>query len=119
MGDLVDWFFKLMGRHSDTYKYLRYDVQYNPWFQLKMTLNDMYAPGWPIGCVSWERFERECHTDQVDRNLPTLEDLGVNLTTMEEQVPWELKPYIEDLYRRKAENLPLPEPEPPLAITKY
>ena len=27
-------------------------------------------------------------TDCVDNSLPTLEDLGVTLTSVEEQVPW-------------------------------
>lgn len=30
--------------------------------------------------------------------MPTLEDLGVNLMPMEQQVPWELKPFRANLY---------------------
>lgn len=36
---------------------------------------------------------QESTTDLVDASIPTLEDLGVTLTKMEDQVPWELKPF--------------------------
>lgn len=35
---------------------------------------------------TWERVERDCHTDVVDPNLPTLSDLGVQLTPLETQI---------------------------------
>lgn len=37
--------------------------------------------------------QQEATTDVVDPALPTLEDLGVTLTHMEDQVPWELRPF--------------------------
>ena len=39
-------------------------------------------------------YEWQDHTtDVVDSSLPTLEDLGVVLTALEDQAPWELRPY--------------------------
>lgn len=36
---------------------------------------------------------QECVSDCFVPGVPTLEDLGVALTVMEDQVPWELKMY--------------------------
>lgn len=36
---------------------------------------------------------QECVSDCVQPGVPTLEDLGVTLTHIEDQVPWELRVY--------------------------
>jgi NADH dehydrogenase (ubiquinone) 1 alpha subcomplex subunit 9 len=36
--------------------------------------------------ISWERVERDCTTDYVDPKMPTLTDLGVQLTPLEEWI---------------------------------
>ncbi|KOB64893.1 NADH-ubiquinone oxidoreductase 39 kDa subunit, partial [Operophtera brumata] len=64
LADLVDWFYKLM-RKDEKWGYQRYDMKYDPILPLKVAL-----PG-----------------------LPTIEDLGVTLTQMEDQAPWELSPF--------------------------
>jgi len=51
-------------------------------------------------------------SDQVLKGVPTLEDLGVNLTHMETQVPWELKPYRAFAYYDE-ELGEFSEPKPP------
>ena len=38
-------------------------------------------------------FSQETVTDEVSSALPTLEDLGVTLTKMEDRIDWELRPY--------------------------
>ena len=55
-------------------------------------------------------------TDVVDASLPTLEDLGVTLTKIEEQAPWELKPYRAHSYY-DAELNEFEKPTPPPIIT--
>lgn len=37
-------------------------------------------------------------SDVVDKKIPTLEDLGVTLTEMESQIPWELRPFKSGAY---------------------
>uniref|UniRef100_A0A7R9EYU0 NADH dehydrogenase [ubiquinone] 1 alpha subcomplex subunit 9, mitochondrial n=1 Tax=Timema bartmani TaxID=61472 RepID=A0A7R9EYU0_9NEOP len=51
-------------------------------------------------------------TDRLLAGVPTLEDLGVTLTTMESQVPWELKPFKAGLYYDE-ELGEFEEPAPP------
>jgi hypothetical protein len=43
-------------------------------------------------------FLQQHTTDTVLPGVPTLEDLGVTLTKMEDQVPWELKPWRAGAY---------------------
>lgn len=53
---------------------------------------------------------QEATTDVVDDSIPTLEDLGVTLTHMEDQVPWELKPFrAHQYYIDKIGEFPKPE----------
>lgn len=54
-------------------------------------------------------------SDEVEKGVPTLEDLGVNLTYMEDQVPWELRPYRAALYY-DAELDEFEKPTPPQYI---
>ncbi|XP_026748292.1 NADH dehydrogenase [ubiquinone] 1 alpha subcomplex subunit 9, mitochondrial [Galleria mellonella] len=92
LADLVDWFYKLM-RKDEKWGYMRYDMKYDPIFPLKVALVNMISPAYPFGNLHWESIEKEATTDKVEPGLPTLEDLGVNLTQIEDQAPWELKPF--------------------------
>ena len=71
---------------------------------------------YPIGNIHWERMEREYTTDELIEGVPTLEDLGVNLTRLEHQVPWELKPFTDGLYYTMNRDDPLPPVRPPNVI---
>uniref|UniRef100_A0A1Y1KG50 NADH dehydrogenase [ubiquinone] 1 alpha subcomplex subunit 9, mitochondrial n=1 Tax=Photinus pyralis TaxID=7054 RepID=A0A1Y1KG50_PHOPY len=112
LSELVDWFYRVM-RKDKEWGYYRYDMKYDPIFKLKVTLTQKLCPSWPVGHLHWERVERECITDTVERGVPTLEDLCVNLMPMENQIPWELKPYIYGIYHgRDLEDFAV-RPEPP------
>jgi NADH dehydrogenase (ubiquinone) 1 alpha subcomplex subunit 9 len=92
LSELVDWFHRIM-RKDEKWGYLRYDLRWDPTFRAKMLFTEAIQFSHPIGNVHSERVEREYVTDKVHKSIPTLEDLGVQLTQMEDQVPWELKPY--------------------------
>ncbi|CAG4940454.1 unnamed protein product [Colias eurytheme] len=111
--DLVTWFYRLM-RKDESWGFKHYDMKYDPiLFPLKVALANKLSPAYPFGCLHWEGLEKEATTDVVDKNLPTLEDLGVTLTHMEDQVPWELKPYRAYLfYIDQLGEFPKPPPPP-------
>ncbi|XP_063530311.1 NADH dehydrogenase [ubiquinone] 1 alpha subcomplex subunit 9, mitochondrial [Cydia strobilella] len=92
LADLVDWFYALM-RKDEKWGYRRLDMKFDPVLGVKVALINLLSPGYPYGNVTWEAIEKESTTDVVDPSLPTLLDLGVNLTEMENQAPWELKPF--------------------------
>ena len=96
--------------------YLRYDMRFDPSFYIKTKVTEMLSPGQPIGELHMERIERECVTDHVLRGVPTLEDLGVQLTSMESQVPWELRPFRAALYF-DADIGDFEAPVPPVTIS--
>lgn len=92
LAEFVDWMFRLM-RKDGEWGYSRYDMKWDPTFMLKAKLIEAVCPGDIVGNLHPERLEREYVTDVVDKKLPTLEDLGVNLTLMEDIMEWELRPY--------------------------
>lgn len=104
-------------RRDTDWGYKRYDLRYDPFFQLKITLTEKLRVGFPIGNLHWERVEREHVTDIVKSDIPTLEDLGINLTAMEDQIPWELKPWIYGLYRGFDADEPFVTPAPPKIVS--
>ncbi|KAG6453805.1 hypothetical protein O3G_MSEX008311 [Manduca sexta] len=111
LADLVDWFYKLM-RKDEKWGYARYDMKYDPLFPLKVTMLNKLSPAYPFGNLHWEGLEKEATTDVLVSGVPTLEDLGVTLTQMEDQVPWELKPY--RAYQYYMDQLgEFPKPDPP------
>lgn len=91
-------------------------MRWDPFFQLKVTLTEKGIVGFPVGNLHWERVEREHVTDEVESSIPTLEDLGVNLTHMEDQVPWELKPFIYGIYYDDTSDEPVLPPAPPKVV---
>ncbi|XP_055855019.1 NADH dehydrogenase [ubiquinone] 1 alpha subcomplex subunit 9, mitochondrial [Episyrphus balteatus] len=115
LSDLVDWFHRVMRKDEKWWGYLRYDMRFDPTFIMKAKLTELICPGNPIGELHMERIERECVTDNVLSGVPTLEDLGVNLTPMENQVPWELRPYRAALYY-DAELGEFETPSPPKTL---
>lgn len=106
-----------MRRTGDEWDYWRYDLRYDPFFKIRVAATNLVCPSWPVGYLTWERIERENFTDIVQSDLPTLEDLGVTLTHMEDQVPWELRPFVWDLYHGFCADAPLPAPDPPKIAT--
>lgn len=105
-----------MGK-GEEWGYWRYDMRFDPVFQMKVTMLNMISPSFPIGDLHWERVEREGVTDTLSRDLPTLEDLGVCPKPLEEQVPWELRPFTHALYYGVAAEEPFPNPPPPKVAT--
>ncbi|XP_048511077.1 NADH dehydrogenase [ubiquinone] 1 alpha subcomplex subunit 9, mitochondrial isoform X2 [Athalia rosae] len=92
LADLVDWMHLLM-RKDKNWGYSRRDMRYDPYFQAKVYINELISPGYPFGYLHWEGIEKEHTSDRVLKSLPTLEDLGIALTDMEDQVPSVLKLY--------------------------
>lgn len=115
LSELVDWFYGLMRKDEKVWGYRRYDMRFDPTFILRTKFTELISPGTPVGQLHMERLELECVTDKVVPGVPTLEDLGVQLTQMEDQVPWELRPYRAALYY-DAELGEFETPPPPKTI---
>jgi len=98
LSELVDWFHRIMRKDDTWWGYQRYDMRWDPTFMMKAKITEMISPNAPIGALCPERVELECVTDNFTSGCPTLEDLGVQLTAMEDQVPWELRPFRAALY---------------------
>lgn len=96
--------------------YSRYDLRFDPMFMLRTKLSFLMSPNEPIGGLHMERLELDCVTDKIDKSTPTLEDLGIELTTLEDQAPWELRPYRAALYYN-AELHEFATPPPPKVIS--
>ncbi|XP_050722577.1 NADH dehydrogenase [ubiquinone] 1 alpha subcomplex subunit 9, mitochondrial-like [Eriocheir sinensis] len=90
LGELIDWFHRVMRKDKET-GYMKYDMKWDPTFQLKARLTE-FLPSWPVNTLTRDKVEREAVTD-ITTGLPTLEDLGVILTKMEDRMDWELKPF--------------------------
>lgn len=112
--ELVDWFYRVM-RKDESWGYIRCDMRFDPTFKLKVALTEAIQISFPIGNLHHERVEREYVTDVVEKGIPTLEDLGVQLTLMEEQVPWELKTFRALQYYDAAVG-EFPNPAPPAFV---
>ncbi|KAJ8971044.1 hypothetical protein NQ317_002310 [Molorchus minor] len=116
LSELVDYFFRVM-RKDENWGYIRYDMRWDPLFQLKVTLTEKASINFPIANLHWQRIERECVTDDVHPDIPTLEDLGISLTPVEEQIPWELKPWTYAIYQgNDIEETILPPAPPKVAM---
>lgn len=104
-----------MRKDNDLWGYYRYDMRWDPSFMIKANVTKTVCLGHPMGNVHPERIEREFITDVVLSNIPTLEDLGVQVTAMEDQVPWELRPYRALQYYDEALN-EFEKPAPPKSV---
>lgn len=85
LSELVDWFHREM-RKDKEWGYWRYDMRFDPTFMMKVAITEFITTSWPVGNLHKERVEREHVSDVVLEGVPTLEDLGVNLTYLEDQV---------------------------------
>ncbi|RLU27007.1 hypothetical protein DMN91_000806 [Ooceraea biroi] len=111
---LVDWFHNVrMHNNPEEYNYRRLDLKYTPFFKLKVALIEAISPAYPIGYLHWELLEREAISDVVSRELPTLEDLGIKLTTLESRIKWELTPFKKDPQYTESVGEFDPVPDPP------
>uniref|UniRef100_G3MLG0 NADH dehydrogenase [ubiquinone] 1 alpha subcomplex subunit 9, mitochondrial n=1 Tax=Amblyomma maculatum TaxID=34609 RepID=G3MLG0_AMBMU len=95
LGELIDYMFRVMRREKEV-GYIRYDMRLDPFFLMRVQFLQMIGLKYPI--LSWERLEREHTTDDVYYELPTLEDLKVKLTYVEDRFPFELKYFREAAY---------------------
>lgn len=86
LSEIVDWMNRVNRRTPEDWGYARYNMRYDPTFFLKTWFNEKITISHPIGDLHKERIEREHVSDVIDDAIPTLEDLGVNLTYMEDQV---------------------------------
>jgi NADH dehydrogenase (ubiquinone) 1 alpha subcomplex subunit 9 len=116
LSELVDWFHRIMRKDQKDWGYIRWDTRFDPFFKPKVLLTEAMCPGNPVGYMCKGRVEREFVTDVLEKSVPTLEDLGVQLMMMEDQVPWELKPFKAALYY-DAEVGEFAEPAPPNYIS--
>lgn len=116
LSELVDWFHRIMNK-ADEWGYYRYDLRFDPLFQLRVSLLPKLTLGtYPKGNIHWEKVERECHSDVVVPEMETLEDLGITLTRMEDQVPWELKTFrAYSYYELELNEFEIPNPPQPVA----
>lgn len=112
LSELVDWFHRVMRKDEKFWGYRRWDARFDPTFIPKVLITEAICPGFPVGNLHKDRVEREYVTDVIKKGVPTLEDLGVQLMLMEEQVPWELKPFRAAAYY-DAEVGEFEEPAPP------
>ncbi|XP_075544059.1 NADH:ubiquinone oxidoreductase subunit 39 isoform X1 [Dermacentor variabilis] len=95
LGELIDYMFRVMRREKEA-GYIRYDMRFDPFFLLRVQFLQMAGLKSPR--LSWERLEREHTSDIVFYEYPTLDDLKVSLTYVEDRFPFELKYYREAAY---------------------
>ncbi|KAI4490313.1 hypothetical protein M0802_010690 [Mischocyttarus mexicanus] len=62
-------------------------------YKLKVSLNDALGNTNRQNNLHWEGIEKDSTSDNVLKDLPTLKDLGINLSLLEEQGAWDLKIY--------------------------
>lgn len=106
LSELLDFFYRCMRHENFKRSYL------TPLFKAKVMFMSN-APSYPI--LTMDKLDRE-HQSDVITGLPTLEELGVCLTRIEDQVPWELKPFRKySYYEEKLGEWPDPEPPRVLA----
>lgn len=108
LGELVDWFHRVM-RKDGSYGYRRYDMKWDWSFQMKARLTE-FCPSWPVNYLTRDKIEREAVSDTIV-GLPTLEDLGVTLTKMEDRINWELRPWrAQSYYDEEVGEFEIPKP---------
>lgn len=91
LSEICDYMYRVM-RKEGVWGYKRTDLRYDPIFHLKVLLSDKLRISNPLGEVHRQRVEREYVDDVILEGVPTLEDLGVELTCMENQVSkWRVK----------------------------
>lgn len=86
LSELIDYMYRVMNRDETDWGYRRYDMKYDPMFQLRVYLNEKFTFSHPVGELNRERVEKEYINDVILEGVPTLEDLGVTPTVIEDQV---------------------------------
>lgn len=94
--ELVEWFLRVLRRDPDIVDGTTViDLKYDPLLLIKAKMNESFPafPSFPYHYLTTDKLERETVTDIVSPVLPTLEDLGVELTKIEDRIDWELRPF--------------------------
>ncbi|XP_076181016.1 NADH:ubiquinone oxidoreductase subunit 39 isoform X2 [Ptiloglossa arizonensis] len=111
LDELVKWFFNLASQGEEGMDYNISHIKYNPFFQWKVSLNEIIYNYYPIASLTWEILEKQHISDKVLPGLPTLEDLGIKPIDMESQIPWEIKPYkFQNYYVEQLGEIVAPPP---------
>lgn len=108
LADLVDYIYRVLRFTSVKRSNL------TPLFKIKAAVMGM-APAEPI--YNPHKLEKEFVTDILTEN-PTLEDLGIQLTRLEDRTPWELKPYRQNMYYEEYLG-EFPDPAPPVPASAH
>lgn len=106
-------------RRDVEWGYWRYDMRFDPLFKWKVDLTEKLSVNWPWGHLHWDKLERDHLSDDIKLGVPTLEDLGVNLTFIEHHVPFLLKPWVYGIYRGLDPDEPQEPATPPKAILSH
>lgn len=85
LSELVDYMYRVM-RKDGEWGFKRYNMRYDPTFFLRVKFNELITFSHYVADFHKERIEREHVSDVIEDGVPTLEDLGVNLTYFEDQV---------------------------------
>lgn len=86
LSDIIDYMYRVMQKDDKYWGYIRYNMKYDPTFFLRTYLTDKFTISNPVGELNRERVEREYINDVILDGVPTLEDLGVTPTLLEDQV---------------------------------
>lgn len=86
LSEIIDYMYRVMNRDGSDWGYKRYDMKYDYSFFLRTYLTDKLSFSNPVAELNRERVEREYIDDVILEGVPTLEDLGVTPTLMEDQV---------------------------------
>lgn len=93
LGDLIDWMFEVMHKTPEDWSYERTDLR----IDVKPLVLSAILQYLPIGLKSMraptlDKLERTQLTDEV-LGLPSLEDLGVKVNKVQDEMPWVLDPH--------------------------
>lgn len=113
--DIVDYIYTFTRRTPEDWGYKRRQIR--PWsflFKLKTSLLNSLPGHVKAG---WDKIERECPTDVIDIDNPTLADLGVKLTMFGDQASYDLQMFIANAYYEESLG-EFPTVPPPKAVVE-
>lgn len=93
LSDLIDWMHEVMHKTPEDWSYRRTDIR----FDIKPLVMCAILQNLPIGLKNMrsptlDKLERSMMTDEVV-GLPSIEDLGVKLNKVKDEMPWVLDPF--------------------------
>jgi len=93
LADLVDWMHEVMHKSPEDWGYKRTDIR----LDIKPLVLCAIMQNLPVGLRSLraptlDKLERSMMTDEV-LGLPSIEDLGVKLNKVKDEMPWVLDPF--------------------------